>query len=50
MKTYTNIDEYLETQVSEYKKEFQKLRKIIKKILPNSTECISYGMPTFKVA
>lgn len=45
----TPIDTYLETQPLEYQKEFERLRKIIKQILPNSTECISYGMPTFKV-
>ncbi len=43
------IDTYLETQPLAYQKEFTRLRRVIKKILPTATECISYGMPTFQV-
>lgn len=49
MQTYTNIDEYLETQPLEYQKEFEKLRREIKKILPKSEEAIGRWMPGFKV-
>lgn len=40
MQTYTNIDEYLETQPLEYQKEFTKLRREIKKLLPKCEEAI----------
>lgn len=49
MQTYKNIDEYLKTQPLEYQKEFEKLRKEIKKILPNATEKIGRWMPWFQI-
>ena len=45
----TNIDEY----IAEFPKETQiileKIRTIIKKLVPESEEAISYGMPAFKL-
>ncbi len=43
-----NIDLYIETFPENVQEILQKLRKVIKKISPNSEETISYGMPAFK--
>lgn len=42
------IDEYLENIKPDQKKELQRVRKIINKVLPEVEETISWGMPTFK--
>lgn len=44
------IDTYLDQLTrSEDKKALRHLRTLILKLLPGATECISYGMPAFKV-
>jgi uncharacterized protein YdhG (YjbR/CyaY superfamily) len=43
-----SIDEYLSNVPEEARAVLQKLRKTIKTAAPNTTETISYQMPTFK--
>jgi uncharacterized protein YdhG (YjbR/CyaY superfamily) len=45
-----SIDEYLATVTDEKRAALAKLRKTIRSIIPKATECISYGMPAFRVA
>lgn len=46
----SEIDTYLENiDKSEERKALENLRKIILEILPDASECISYGMPAFRV-
>ena len=46
---YAGIDEYLEGLDETKRKTLQELRKTILEILPDAEECISYGMPAFRV-
>ncbi|WP_420645314.1 iron chaperone [Candidatus Leptofilum sp.] len=43
------IDEYIANQPPEVKKILQKVREVVKTAVPNATETITYGMPTFKL-
>jgi uncharacterized protein YdhG (YjbR/CyaY superfamily) len=43
------IDEYLELQSKENRAALEKLRKTIHSIVPNAEECISYGIPGFRL-
>jgi uncharacterized protein YdhG (YjbR/CyaY superfamily) len=43
------IDEYLAVLPEQQREVLQKLRKMIKTILPSAEECISYSMPAFRV-
>ena len=43
-----DIDTYLSLVEPAFKPELQKIRSTIKKIIPDVTETISYGMPVFK--
>lgn len=45
--TYTTIDEYLMTLDEENRKRIQKLRMFIHECVPEATEKISWGIPTF---
>jgi len=47
MKVYKNIDEYIADFPEETQVILEKIRSIIKKVAPNATEKISYGIPTF---
>ncbi len=49
MKSYKNIDEYIEDSDQKVKILLQKLRHTIKKSAPKATETINYGIPTFKL-
>lgn len=42
------IDDYLKNVKPSQKAELERVRKIIKQIVPEAEETISYGMPTFK--
>jgi uncharacterized protein YdhG (YjbR/CyaY superfamily) len=46
---YKSIDEYFASVTPEAKRDLEKLRKQIHKLLPDATEVISYGMPAFKL-
>lgn len=43
------IDQYIETFPADVQKKLQKIRRIIQKAAPGTTESISYGIPTFKL-
>jgi uncharacterized protein YdhG (YjbR/CyaY superfamily) len=43
------IDEYLAVLSLEQRDELEKLRQIIHKILPKAEECLSYGIPAFRL-
>ncbi len=46
--SFQSVDHYLSIQPPEKEVVLQELRKFIKELLPNSTELISYQMPTYK--
>src|ERR1700746_1739201 len=43
------IDEYLRNVRPNHRKTLQKLRQIIQSTAPNTEECISYGIPAFRL-
>lgn len=43
------IDEYLAPLSGEQRKALECLRKTIRSIIPKAEECISYGMPAFRL-
>ncbi len=45
----TTIDEYLATVGGEKRAALDKLRKTIRTIIPKAEECISYGIPAFRL-
>ena len=45
----TTIDEYLATVKGERRAALDKLRKIIRSIVPKAEECISYRIPAFRL-
>jgi len=45
----TTIDEYLGSVMPAQRTALGKLRKTIRAIVPHAVECISYGMPAFRV-
>ncbi len=47
MKSYKNVDEYIDTFPKDIQNNLQKLRKAIQKAAPDATEKIGYGIPTF---
>ena len=49
MKKAKDIDEYISFFPANISKKLKKIRSMIKKIAPKSTESISYGMPAFKL-
>ena len=49
MKKPTTIDEYIATFPPDIQEIMQKVRETVKTAVPQATEAISYGMPTFKL-
>ncbi len=45
----SNIDTYLKTATPTQKETLERIRKIIKQMVPDAVEAISYGVPTFKL-
>mgnify|MGYP002374014427 CR=1 FL=1 len=43
------VDAYIYDQTPEYQKALEDLRKNILEVIPDSEQCISYQIPTFKV-
>jgi uncharacterized protein YdhG (YjbR/CyaY superfamily) len=43
------IDKYLDGVESQRRATLQKLRRAIRKIVPRAEECISYGLPAFRL-
>lgn len=46
---FTTIDEYIKTFPPDIQDILQKMRRIIQEAVPEATEAIRYGMPTFKL-
>lgn len=46
--TFASIDEYIASFPPEIQKILQKIRQIARKVAPEATETISYGIPTLK--
>ena len=44
-----NIDEYLASLTGTKRTALEKLRKTIRSIVPKADECISYGLPAFRL-
>jgi len=49
IKSYSTVDEYLATFPSDKKQKLEELRRIIKEVIPDAKEVISYQMPAFKM-
>lgn len=47
MNTYKNVDEYIANYPAEAQKILEKIRHTIHEAVPEATEKISYGIPTF---
>ena len=47
--TPTNIDSYLAEQDDQTREALQRLRRSILAVVPDAQECISYGMPAFRL-
>jgi uncharacterized protein YdhG (YjbR/CyaY superfamily) len=45
----SKIDEYLATVTADKRRALGELRKAIRSIIPLAEECISYGMPAFRL-
>src|SRR5580704_13647469 len=45
----SEIDEYLATVSGDKRAALDRLRKTIRSIVPRAEECISYGMPAFRL-
>ena len=48
MKSYSDIDSYIQSQPEFIRDILSKIKTVIKNIAPDSAETISYGIPTFK--
>jgi uncharacterized protein YdhG (YjbR/CyaY superfamily) len=46
---WRNIDEYLAHMSDDKRAALENLRKTIRSIVPNAEECISYGLPAFRL-
>mgnify|MGYP000992375890 FL=1 len=49
MKSYKDIEEYLADFSPEAREKLEAVRKVIKEVVPESVEVISYGIPTFRL-
>ena len=49
MKTFQNVDEYIQDFEKETQERLIATRKIIRETAPEAVESISYGMPAYKV-
>jgi len=43
------VDKYIDSQEAKQQKILKKIRRLIKKIAPQATEAMSYGVPAFKL-
>ncbi len=48
-KSFTTIDEYISTFQADIQAILEKVRQAIRKVAPEATETMSYGIPTFKL-
>jgi uncharacterized protein YdhG (YjbR/CyaY superfamily) len=49
MNTYKTVDEYIAMQTAEVQAILTKIRALIKRLVPDADEMISYGMPGYKL-
>ncbi len=49
MKEYANIDTYIADYPAEVQEKLLQMRALIRSLVPEATEAISYGIPTFKL-
>jgi uncharacterized protein YdhG (YjbR/CyaY superfamily) len=49
MKTFANVDEYIQEFEKEIQERLNAIRKLILETAPQAIESISYGMPAYKV-
>ncbi len=49
MEMFTTIDAYISAQPLPLQKTLEDIRTTIRKAAPEAEECISYGMPAFKL-
>lgn len=49
MKSYSTIDAYIQDFPPEVQRRLKQMRQIIREVVPEATEAISYGLPTFKL-
>ena len=47
--TPSTIDDYLATVSPDHRATLQRLRETIRSIVPDAQECISYGLPAFRL-
>lgn len=44
----TSVDEYLSRVDPTFRTELERIRSLVKQVVPSAEETMSYGMPTFK--
>jgi len=49
MPSFSSVDEYIAAQSVEMQARLRELRAIIRQVVPDATEVISYDMPTYKL-
>lgn len=49
MKTFANVDEYIQEFENETQERLIAVRKLVQETAPEAVESISYGMPAYKV-
>lgn len=49
MKTFANVDEYIQDFEGEAQKRLTQTRKLVTEAAPEAVESISYGMPAYKI-
>lgn len=49
MKAYKDIDSYIKAAPKEVQPLLKQMRETIREVVPEATEAISYGIPTFKM-
>ena len=49
MRAYKNIDAYIAAHPASLQGTLEKIRATIRRAAPEAEECISYGMPAFKM-
>lgn len=47
-KKFTSVDEYIDTFPEHIKERLEEIRQLIKSLIPNAAEVISYNMPAYK--
>jgi len=49
MPVFANVDDYIEAQPAAAQARLRELRMAIQAVLPDATEAISYGIPTYRL-